>query len=151
MDKNKGFTIIELIVVIIILAILATLVVANLTQFTAKSKKTAIKANMSQLTTAAQGWIYEQGSIYVDETSHFCAGTEVNKIKSAVAKDGAPIQQCNDNPGQCQNNGWAFATVYPNNEGLYCVDSSGKKFEDTNGGSYAWAILTGIFSTCTCP
>lgn len=43
---NKGFTIIELIVVIAIIAILAAVVMVNVTQYINKSKVSAMQANM---------------------------------------------------------------------------------------------------------
>ena len=47
--KQKGFTIIELIVVIAIIAILASIVLVNVTQYINKAKDAAIKSDMSNI------------------------------------------------------------------------------------------------------
>ena len=47
MNKSKGFTIIELIVVIAIIAVLATIVLVNVTQYINRGKDAAIKGNLS--------------------------------------------------------------------------------------------------------
>jgi len=49
MQKQKGFTIIELIVVIAIIAVLAAIVMVNVTSYIAKSKDSAIKGNMHSM------------------------------------------------------------------------------------------------------
>ncbi|MBI2053742.1 MAG: prepilin-type N-terminal cleavage/methylation domain-containing protein [Candidatus Staskawiczbacteria bacterium] len=49
MQKQKGFTIIELIVVIAIIAVLAAIVMVNVTNYIAKSKDSATKGNMHSM------------------------------------------------------------------------------------------------------
>ena len=49
MNKNKGFTIIELIVVIAIIAVLAAIVLVNVTQYISKSKDAAIKSDVANI------------------------------------------------------------------------------------------------------
>ncbi len=61
MNKSKGFTIIELIVVIAIIAVLAAIVLVNVTQYIAKGKNAAIQGNMSTLLT--------NGATYFDANS----------------------------------------------------------------------------------
>ena len=49
MNKQKGFTIIELIVVIAIIAILAAIVLVNVTSYINKAKDAAIKSDLAIL------------------------------------------------------------------------------------------------------
>jgi len=51
MNKSKGFTLIELIVVIAIIAILAAIVLVNVTQYINKSKDAAIKSDLASIAT----------------------------------------------------------------------------------------------------
>ena len=49
MNKQKGFTIIELIVVIAIIAVLAAIVLVNVTQYISKAKDVAIKSDIANI------------------------------------------------------------------------------------------------------
>src|SRR5437667_14039 len=49
--KQKGFTIIELLVVVAIIAVLAAIVLVNVTQYINKGKDAAIKGNMATILT----------------------------------------------------------------------------------------------------
>ncbi len=49
MNKQKGFTLIELIVVIAIIAILAAIVLVNVTSYINKSKDAAIRSDLSNI------------------------------------------------------------------------------------------------------
>ncbi|MCX6721887.1 MAG: prepilin-type N-terminal cleavage/methylation domain-containing protein, partial [Candidatus Staskawiczbacteria bacterium] len=53
MNKQKGFTIIELIVVIAIIAVLAGIVLVNVTSYINKSRNAAVKGNLSTMLTNA--------------------------------------------------------------------------------------------------
>jgi prepilin-type N-terminal cleavage/methylation domain-containing protein len=57
MNKQKGFTIIELIVVIAIIAILSAIVLVNVTQYINKSKTSAIQANLSTVETSMAAYL----------------------------------------------------------------------------------------------
>lgn len=56
MNKLKGFTIIELIVVIAIIAVLATIVLVNVTSYISKGKDASIKGNMASMMTIAAAY-----------------------------------------------------------------------------------------------
>ena len=61
---NRGFTIIELVVVIAIIAILAGVVLINITQYINKGKDTAIKAQVDQIRTAAADYFAANNDSY---------------------------------------------------------------------------------------
>ena len=60
--KQKGFTIIELIVVIAIIAVLAAIVLTNVNQYIQKSKVAAVKGELKQIGEALL--IYNQVRTY---------------------------------------------------------------------------------------
>ena len=103
MNKSKGFTIIELIVVIAIIAILAAIVMVNVTQYINKGKNAAIKGNLGTMQTNATIW-YDQNS-----------GTYVGfKASSGYTLPLASIHA--DNPSD--------ATVEAESATAYCVSST---------------------------
>jgi prepilin-type N-terminal cleavage/methylation domain-containing protein len=63
MQKQKGFTIIELIVVIAIIAVLAAIVVVNVSQYISKSRDSRRLADMSQIQKALAMY-YADNSFY---------------------------------------------------------------------------------------
>ena len=60
--KNKGFTIIELIVVIAIIAVLAGIVLVNVTQYIQKANVSAIMADLNQISVEATDYYSKNGN-----------------------------------------------------------------------------------------
>src|ERR1035437_2671286 len=56
MNKQKGFTIIELIVVIAIIAVLAGIVLVNVTSYINKGKDAAAQGNLASMLTNSAVW-----------------------------------------------------------------------------------------------
>ena len=54
MSKNKGFTLIELVIVIVIIGILAMIMIPNITSYISKSTEAKAKANLRSVYTAVQ-------------------------------------------------------------------------------------------------
>jgi prepilin-type N-terminal cleavage/methylation domain-containing protein len=63
MEKNqdKGFTLVELLIVIVILGILATVTVFAVTGLTTRGKESACKADKKTLVTAVEAFIADKG------------------------------------------------------------------------------------------
>jgi prepilin-type N-terminal cleavage/methylation domain-containing protein len=121
MQKQKGFTIIELIVVIAIIAILAAIVMVNVVQYINRSKEAAIKASMDSLSVVATKYIDEHGSI----DAGFCAGPEVVKAQDLAASYGYHLDcgwQCDPTP----QISWLL-DAYKGENYLWCVDYMGHK------------------------
>src|SRR3990172_7879978 len=55
-DREKGFTLIELMIVVAILGILAAIAIPNFMRFQAKSKQSEAKTNLGALGTTAEAW-----------------------------------------------------------------------------------------------
>lgn len=68
MNKNKGFTLIEISIVIIILAIIASLVFPNYRRIVGKAKQTEAKTILQSLYTAQQLYIAENDNYTSDIT-----------------------------------------------------------------------------------
>ena len=117
MNKQKGFTIIELIIVIAIIAVLAAIVLVNVTQYIQKGKDAAIKADMSTLQT--------NGAVYFDKQSP----TTYAGFKSDATLYGNP-ETAAIGQGAALTNESESASAYCitmklNDTTYWCVDSTG--------------------------
>lgn len=64
--NNKGFSLVELMVVVAIIGILATIAVPNFNRFTAKSKQAEVKSNLSALYGAERAFASEWSAFFGD-------------------------------------------------------------------------------------
>jgi prepilin-type N-terminal cleavage/methylation domain-containing protein len=78
MNKQKGFTIIELIVVIAIIAILSAIVLVSVTQYINKAKTASIEANLSTVETSMAAYL-------ADPANTGAAGTDINTASKVPA------------------------------------------------------------------
>ena len=131
MNKQKGFTIIELIVVIAIIAVLAGIVLVNVTQYINKGKDAAIEGNLSSAMTDAA--IYFDSSI--SNSSSLCANTTsgfATAYNAATALNVLPASGTHNCTGDSSSTVW-MAYSQLNNKGSctttawFCVDSRGVK------------------------
>lgn len=145
MNKQKGFTIIELIVVIAIIAVLASIVLVNVTSYINKSKDSAIKANLDTIRTNAAIWmsdIDKGNGTYNNFLADTTYTTPLAAVKSQLpASSQANVTAtCNDTDHLCDD---AAATEFcisspmaTDATVIYCIDSTGKTSTGTcsNGG-----------------
>ena len=75
--NNKGFTIIELIVVIAIVAVLATIIITSVNQFQAKARDAKRKADISQIVKGLGMYYILHGSYPANSYGGAC-GTALN-------------------------------------------------------------------------
>ena len=94
--KNKGFTLVELIVVIIIIAIIAAVAVPALTSFQDNARKSRIQSEHRELVSAIQSYIGAQddpsnpGEITLEKLAPYIsknATKDSTKIADALAKN----------------------------------------------------------------
>jgi prepilin-type N-terminal cleavage/methylation domain-containing protein len=153
MNKNKGFTIVELIVVIAIIAVLAAIVLVNVTQYINKSKNSAIKGNLASLTTNAAAYFDENatdvgGAFCLDaDTGAGAAGPIALAIKGAY-NDTADLTCVGDAAVASGGTGTQAWCAWSNTLAVgttaastWCVDSTGYKGETHTG-------CTGTSYTC---
>jgi prepilin-type N-terminal cleavage/methylation domain-containing protein len=133
MNKQKGFTLIELIVVIAIIAILAAIVLVNVTQYIGKSKDAAIKANMDTIKTNATAKMADPaggGLLNFDTNADY-----TNPATQITAQGGGSLtKSCNGASGACDADATSFcvsATLNATGNPVYCVDTVGSPTSGT--------------------
>ena len=138
MSNQKGFTIIELIVVIAIIAVLAAVVLINVTQYMDKGRDAAIRGNLSSL--VARGTKFFEDSTLGNGTYlFFCTDAGgAAPIRAAIEspKVGGALACTCDTPG-CINfiggppKKWCACSPLHSKTGgvvdTFCVDSAGYK------------------------
>ena len=73
-EQNKGFTLVELLIVIVILGILATITVFAVTSITNKSKTSACQSDLKVIQTAEEAYNANTGSYTALQTDLVTAG-----------------------------------------------------------------------------
>lgn len=68
MRKNKGFTLIELMIVVCIIAILATIAISNFLKFIGKTRRVELKYNLEAIYKAEIAWFGEYNKFGSDFT-----------------------------------------------------------------------------------
>jgi prepilin-type N-terminal cleavage/methylation domain-containing protein len=132
MNKSKGFTIIELIVVIAIIAVLAAIVLVNVTQYINKAKDSAIKANLDTIRVNAAAYMADT-TLGNGHFNGFLATVGYTNPQSAVNSGGGAVTAtCNGTSSTCattSTDGTKFcvsSTLATSATTHYCIDSDGK-------------------------
>lgn len=126
MQKQKGFTIIELVVVIAIIAVLAAIVLVNVTQYINKGKDAAIKGNMSSIMTNAVIYFDDVNGGNGDYTGFAAAAGYEAPAAAITSANAAPTMQINAG-------GTAYCVTAALKDGnTYCIDSTGYKGTTAN-------------------
>ena len=133
MYKQKGFTIIELIVVIAIIAILAAIVMMNVTGYINKGKDAAARGDLATL--QANAIIFNSDSTKGNGTFNgFLSDPTYTQVSTALTNLAYTLtSKCNDTNGLCATTNattWcASVPLKADTTKSYCVDSSGNKKE----------------------
>jgi len=140
MQKQKGFTIIELIVVIAIIAVLAAIVLVNVTQYINKSKDAAIKGNLATIMTNATVYFDGHNSSFGNGYITTDAATDgVTSVSNAITNAGSTLLAY----GNPATQDWcACAMEKTVSTTAYCVDGTGNKKE---------VVSTTCAAECTTP
>ncbi|MEK7664362.1 MAG: type II secretion system protein [Patescibacteria group bacterium] len=138
--KERGFTIIELLVVVAIIAVLAAIVLVNVTQYINKGKDAAIKGNMATILTNSAVY-YDANGNY----TNFSASSTYTTPAAAITAAGKTVTPSTNSSG---SNFCACSTLFDTTNGNYCVDSSGYK-KQTNT-ACSTRCVTGIGATGVC-
>ncbi len=110
MRKQKGFTLIELMIVVAIIGILASVVLTSLGKARSKAKDTAVMSELSGLRASAEIYATDNDDSY----EGFCDDTSIDQVDKDT---------CSDDEGT-----WAAYKAFnvPSGDYIgYCVDSTG--------------------------
>ena len=121
MNKSKGFTIIELIVVIAIIAVLAAIVLVNVTGYINKGKDAAAEGNLAGMLTQGAYWYDANNDTF---TGFLTASSGGANFTDAIANEGYSAPNCNYASG---DTGWCCDVILKVTNTHYCVDSTGVK------------------------
>jgi len=129
MVKQKGFTLMELVVVIAITAILSTVILLSATQYINKGKDASIAGNLAVLISAGEAY-YPSGSGSPNTYANFCSSSAVLNAISQMPENRSVYAACQLNrAGLCCNDDdqeWvACATKFSDTTKYHCVDSRG--------------------------
>ena len=138
MNKSKGFTIIELIVVIAIIAILAAIVLVNVTSYINKAKDASIKSDMANI---AMG----MAACFANNGNYTGCITNTTYVPAALATDitaqGGALVTTDPTTADLAN--YCASSVLASDTSMYvCVDSTGVTK------STATSICTTLISAC---
>jgi prepilin-type N-terminal cleavage/methylation domain-containing protein len=127
---NRGFTIIELIVVVAIIAVLAAIVLVSVTSYINKGKDSSIKANISSIATNAIVY-FDSNLATLGTFTNFCNNKYVLTPKQAIVNAGSNADEfrCYDSAST-----WCVcATLIGGSDDTFCADYTGYK-KQTSGG-----------------
>lgn len=131
-NDEKGFTLVELIVVLVILAILAALLIPALTGYIDKAKEKQVVAETRQVVMAAQTLVDEQYAAITDGT------TTVSYVTGAVASPRAAATVYGDEIKKLAEVKGTIDSLEIGKDAAGAVDSNKKgvvtKVEYTSGG-----------------
>jgi prepilin-type N-terminal cleavage/methylation domain-containing protein len=154
MSPNKGFTIIELIVVIVIIAVLAAVVMSSVNGYIKNSKIAALKAELQTTYKIATDYFVTSGGSYYG----FCNTKLDNIIDYMTNKLGVTSVSCKDHtgggPSDCEIDTWSLV-AFSSDLGTRCVDytgvivsGSGGSMDDSRCCCYGNAIEQNAHYTC---
>jgi len=126
MQNQKGFTIIELIIVIAVITILASIVLINVTAYLSQSKDAAIKGNMASIISNAAAYFESNSGSYTDTAgtdTGFCGDGKFTVPLSAMTAAGSTVVQ------YCTPATFCACSTLKSSTNTFCADSTGYKNE----------------------
>jgi len=114
--SEKGFTLMELLVVVAIIGILAAIVIVSLNRARNKGKDAAIKTQLQQMRAASEMYNDDNGSY-----TGWCGSAEQTRIETGATTAGGTAADCDV---AADGSAWAAEIVLLSG-GYWCVDSNG--------------------------
>ncbi|MBI3631503.1 MAG: prepilin-type N-terminal cleavage/methylation domain-containing protein [Candidatus Staskawiczbacteria bacterium] len=150
MNKNKfqkGFTLVELLVVLVIIIMLSSFILYNVMRYMNKGRDATVKGNLVILVTAGELWYDKNNSNYTG----FCGldgvgGSDVvtkafSQIPSAIGEKHCKVKDTGTAWAAC-------AREFVDSSKAYCVDNKGNQ-KDINKDDCAATITNCCFSGIT--
>ncbi len=132
MKKNKGFSLIELLMVIAIIGILSTIILNSLSQSRAKAYDSKVKQQLNSFRTAAEMYFQNNSNSYGTYANCNAGGPTAffRNIQTVNGQPGIYIDSANlpDNADRaCESDGDSYAVKVSLYSGIdyWCVDSKG--------------------------
>lgn len=128
--KNKGFSLVELLIVICIIGILSTIVLSSVSNSRARAYDSKIKQQLSSFRTAAEIYFSNQTPSSYGPTTSVCSAGIFNDVDATNGSPGLYIAAGNIpsfSDIKCGSNGTDYAikaTLYSGNE-YWCIDNKG--------------------------
>ena len=137
--SNRGFTLIDLLVVIAIIGILSSVVLASLNTARSKGSDAAIKADLNNIRAQAELYYDNSSNSYGTFASAACDASPAavfndQNVKQALAHAISQSGQSGTSASNCvsNNTSWAAAvTLKSANTTAWCVDSTGQSKQKT--------------------
>jgi len=139
---NRGFTLIELIVVIAIIAVLSGVILFSVNQYINRGKDANVYGNLAILITAGEAYYNGNNSSYNNGTNDFCNPQTNSFLKNIISQIPQTSGNCHSNtaPAEwtaisniaglcCKAISQAWVACAPKSDGVhaFCVDSRGWK------------------------
>lgn len=137
--KQKGFTIVELLIVIVVIGILAAIVIVAFNGIQNRANDTALKSDLANFAKKIEAdRAVRDDNLYVTLTATQAANLGLRVTKSALAS-GNNMLWCRANTGDA----WALAAQSKSGNAFYISSSS------TTPTAYTWPWTQTHVSTCT--
>lgn len=130
-NRNRGFTLLELLIVCAIIAVLVVIVIAALNQARAKGSTTSVKSNMHTIANQAALYYTQNGNFGLNLSNTCLTGVfsdpviQQALIQIAVQDQGTSLV-CNRFPLPTPSQNWAVSTTLKTG-GTWCVDATSHK------------------------